>query len=52
LLISRKAHTLLSLQQLHMACLLCSEPKPDKCHRRLVAEFFKHTFEDIEIIHL
>ncbi|MGB5157475.1 DUF488 domain-containing protein [Desulfobacterium sp. N47] len=52
LLISRKAHTLLSVSELHMACLLCSEPTPDKCHRRLVAEFFKRSFEDIEIIHL
>jgi len=52
LLISRKAHTLMSSSELKMACLLCSEPTPDKCHRRLVAEFFKHSFEDIEIIHL
>ncbi|RLB78041.1 MAG: hypothetical protein DRH24_15100 [Deltaproteobacteria bacterium] len=52
LLISRKAHILLSISELHMACLLCSEPTPDKCHRRLVAEFFKNCFEDIEIIHL
>ncbi len=52
LLISRKVHTLLSSSELHMACLLCSEPTPDKCHRRLVAEFFKKSFEDIEIIHL
>ena len=52
LLIDRKAHTLLSSSELHMACLLCSEPTPDKCHRRLVAEFFKNCFENIEIIHL
>jgi uncharacterized protein (DUF488 family) len=52
LLISRKAHTLLSLSELHMACLLCSEPTPDKCHRRLVAEFFKNSVGDIEITHL
>lgn len=52
LLISRRADTLLSLPELHMACLLCSEPRPDKCHRRLVAEFFQKTFENIEVIHL
>ncbi|KAF0120168.1 MAG: hypothetical protein FD151_1745 [bacterium] len=52
LLISRKAHTLLSSSELHMACLLCSEPTPDKCHRRLVAEFFRNCFEEIEIMHL
>lgn len=34
-------------------CLLCSEDRPDKCHRRLVAEYFSriapHT---VEIIHI
>ncbi len=52
LLISRKAHTLLSSSEIHSACLLCSEPTPDKCHRRLVAEFLKNHFERIEITHL
>jgi uncharacterized protein (DUF488 family) len=52
LLISRKSHALISFSELHMACLLCSEPTPDKCHRRLVAEFFKNNFKNIEIIHL
>ena len=52
LLVLRKAHTLTSLSELHMACLLCSEPTPEKCHRRLVAEFLKNKFENIEIIHL
>ena len=52
LLISRKANTLLSSSEIHMACLLCSEPTPDKCHRRLVAEFLKNHFEGIEITHL
>lgn len=32
-------------------CLLCSEPTPEKCHRRLVAEYFKDVF-DAEIIHI
>lgn len=52
LLNSRKAHTLLSSSEIHMACLLCSEPTPDKCHRRLVAEFLRNNIEGIEIIHL
>ena len=35
-------------------CLLCSEPTPENCHRRLVAEFIKREFPDsaIEIVHL
>lgn len=33
--------------------LLCSEPLPDRCHRRLVAELLKESiFHDAEIIHL
>jgi len=48
----RKAHTLVNPDELNNACLLCSEPTPDKCHRRLVAEYLKRCFENIEIHHL
>lgn len=34
------------------ACLLCSEDKPYHCHRRLVAEYWKEKWDDLEIIHL
>lgn len=34
------------------ACLLCSEDKPDYCHRRLVAEYLSRHWGDIEIVHL
>jgi len=37
---------------LHMACFLCSEPTADKCHRRLLAEYFNKRFPDIQICHL
>lgn len=33
-------------------CLLCSEDKPDHCHRRLVAEYLKEHWGDVEIRHL
>lgn len=33
-------------------CLLCSEPTPECCHRRLIAEYFEQVFEGMEIIHL
>ena len=33
-------------------CLLCSEDKPEFCHRRLVAEYLRRHWGDIEIIHL
>ena len=32
-------------------CLLCSEPTPEKCHRRLLSEYLKQKI-DAEIIHL
>lgn len=33
-------------------CLLCSEDKPHHCHRRLVAEYLKQNWGDVEIVHL
>ncbi len=32
--------------------LLCSEPEPDCCHRRLVAEYLRARWRDLAIIHL
>jgi uncharacterized protein (DUF488 family) len=34
------------------SCLLCSEYKPHHCHRRLVAEYLKDKWGDVEIEHL
>ena len=33
-------------------CFLCSESEPDKCHRRLISEFFKSLGDNILIKHL
>jgi len=33
-------------------CLLCSEDKPDHCHRRLVAEYLKEKWGEVEIEHI
>ena len=33
-------------------CLLCSEDKPHRCHRRLVAEYLKQHWSDVEIVHI
>ena len=38
--------------ELDGGCLLCSEDKPHHCHRRLVAEYLKEKWEDVEIHHL
>jgi uncharacterized protein (DUF488 family) len=34
------------------SCLLCSEEKPARCHRRLVAEYLAAAWGSVEIIHL
>jgi uncharacterized protein (DUF488 family) len=34
------------------SCLLCSEPSPLNCHRRLVAEHLKESWENVAIKHL
>ena len=34
------------------AVLLCSEREPDKCHRRLVAEYLREKWIDLNITHL
>ena len=33
-------------------CLLCSEDKPHHCHRRLVAEYLRDRWGNIDIVHL
>ncbi|HEX8064540.1 MAG TPA: DUF488 domain-containing protein [Allosphingosinicella sp.] len=38
--------------QMDGACLLCSEDKPHHCHRRLVAEYLKSRWGDVQIRHL
>ncbi len=52
LLESRKPETHLKKGYLDSACLLCSEDKPLHCHRRLVAEYLKEKWGDVEIRHI
>lgn len=33
-------------------CLLCAEPTPDHCHRRLVAEWWAERLPGVEVVHL
>lgn len=41
------------IRSLHRSCLLCSEHLPDRCHRRLLADYLKSLSElPVEIIHL
>jgi uncharacterized protein (DUF488 family) len=52
LLAERHIETLVSLQEMDLACLLCSEPTPAKCHRRLVAEYLRRAWPNLTVTHL
>lgn len=49
---SREIEKTLSRDVLSNACLLCSEDKPQHCHRRLVAEYLGEKWGEAEIVHL
>lgn len=49
---SRSIEEELSPDDMERACLLCSEDKPHKCHRRLVAEYLRDRWGDLAIEHL
>jgi uncharacterized protein (DUF488 family) len=49
---SRVIEKSLSKDVLADSCFLCSEDKPQHCHRRLVAEYLREKWGDVEIIHL
>lgn len=52
LLDMRKIAQKTDIESLHKHCLLCSEHSPEKCHRRLLAEYFQALRKDVEIVHL
>lgn len=48
----RRIEETLPKEQVADGCLLCSEDKPHHCHRRLVAEYLKEQWGDVDIVHL
>ncbi len=52
LLEKRGAEEKIQKLNLNNSCLLCSEAEPDKCHRRLFAEFVKDKLKGLDIIHI
>ena len=52
LMAERRIEETIRPEMLEDACLLCSEDKPHQCHRRLVAEYLKDHWGDVEIEHL
>lgn len=51
---SRKIAERYRIEDFDKCCFLCTEETPEKCHRRLVAEYFKkqNPDKDVNIIHL
>jgi uncharacterized protein (DUF488 family) len=48
----RRIEETISKEAIADGCLLCSEDKPHHCHRRLVAEYLKDRWGDVDIVHL
>jgi uncharacterized protein (DUF488 family) len=48
----RRVEDLVPRELLDGACLLCSEATPERCHRRLVAEYLGARWGGVEIVHL
>jgi len=48
----RRIEETISKEAVADGCLLCSEDKPHHCHRRLVAEYLKERWGDVDIVHL
>jgi uncharacterized protein (DUF488 family) len=49
---ARAIKDMFTIEELTDACLLCTEPTAEKCHRGVVADYFKRLFPGIEVIHL
>lgn len=48
----RRIEETLDPKLLEESCLLCSEDQPHHCHRRLVAEYLRDRWGDIDVVHL
>ncbi|HEY9054136.1 MAG TPA: DUF488 domain-containing protein, partial [Rectinemataceae bacterium] len=52
LLVSRGLPGDWTLERLDRACLLCSEPEPESCHRSIAASYLAAAFPGLDIEHL
>ena len=48
----RRVEETVAPETLADAVLLCSEDAPERCHRRLVAEYLQRRWGDVEVVHL
>jgi len=49
---ARRIEVTLEPKNLDGGCLLCSEEKPQQCHRRLIAEYLQERWGNVEIEHI
>ncbi|MBN1436543.1 MAG: DUF488 domain-containing protein [Sedimentisphaerales bacterium] len=52
LMVQRGIEGVLSAENVEGACFLCSESRPEHCHRRLVVEYLAKHWEGVEVQHL
>lgn len=52
LMAARRIEDKLDKNVIDGGCLLCSEATPEHCHRRLVAEYLRDKWGNVEIVHL
>ncbi|MXY87164.1 MAG: DUF488 domain-containing protein [Chloroflexi bacterium] len=52
LLAERRVERVLDRGLFDDAVLLCSEDSPERCHRRLAAEYLRRQWGEVEIVHL
>lgn len=52
LMAQRRIEETLDRKIISGGCLLCSESTPEHCHRRLVAEYLREKWDDVDIQHL
>jgi uncharacterized protein (DUF488 family) len=52
LMSTRRVEDIILRKDIEDSCLLCSEDKPHRCHRRLVAEYLRSRWGKLEVVHL
>lgn len=52
LMLDREVAQRLPKELVDKSCLLCAEKYPIHCHRRLVAEYLRSQWVDVDIVHL
>lgn len=48
----RKIENMITENEIHMSCLLCSELQADRCHRTIIAKYFQDKFKNVKIYNI